>query len=67
MDKNEIIEILIRRDGVTREEAKKTVEECQEAINELLEVEVASLTEAEEIIEDYLGLEPDYLMAFLNY
>ena len=49
------------------QEAEQTVEDCQNAINELLEVEVASLTEAEEIIEDYLGLEPDYLMAFLNY
>jgi hypothetical protein len=67
MDKNEIIEILIRRDGISRKEAEQTVQDCQNAIDELLEVEVASLTEAEDIISDYLGLEPDYLMAFLNY
>lgn len=65
MDKNEIVEILIKRDGITMEEAVRIVKDTQQAIDELLDAEVASLCMAEDIIADFLGLEPDYLDAFL--
>lgn len=50
-----VVDILVKRDGVTKERAIKMIEECREAI---LSVD---LIYADEIIEEYLGLEPDYL------
>ena len=49
-----IIEILMRRDGMTRDEAIELIEETKEEI-------LADSDNGCEIIEDMLGLEPDYL------
>lgn len=54
----EIIKILMRRDGMTREEAKELIEEVQEAI-------LDDPDNGCEIFESELGLEPDYLINFL--
>lgn len=61
----EIIQILMRRDHLSREEALDLYDECQEAIWEILGENRYSIDDLEEILEDYLGLEPDYLMEFL--
>lgn len=61
----EIIQILMRRDHLSREEALDLYDECQEAILETLTENRCSIDDLEEILEDYLGLEPDYLMEFL--
>lgn len=60
----EIIEILMRRDGISWLEAANMVEECQ---NEILEAiaDNASYDDVADIIADMLGLEPDYMDCFI--
>ena len=62
--KNEIISILMRRDDMTREEAIHVIEETRDEITCAIE-NGASLDEIEDILADYLMLEPDYLIEFL--
>lgn len=59
----EIINILMRRDGISENEARNLVEECREEI----ETAIAGgrYMEAEDIFMDWLGLEPDYLISLL--
>lgn len=52
-----IIPILMRRDGLTFDEAKELVEELKER--------VAAGEDPEELLHDELGLEPDYVMELL--
>lgn len=66
--KEEIIHILIKRDGISKLEAENIFEECQEVIADILDSELNDFERMEEIefaIQDYLGLEPDYIFAFL--
>lgn len=61
---NEIVEILMRRDGISQLEAENLVEECRE---ELWGAAArGSYQECEDIVALYLNLEPDYLIYFLN-
>lgn len=60
----EIVEILMRRDGISENEAWNIVEECREEIHEAI-MDDASINVVEDIIADYLGLEPDYIMYFI--
>ena len=56
---NEIVEILMRRDGISRLEAENLIEECKE---ELWDAAArGNYQECEDIIASYLELEPDYL------
>lgn len=59
----EIIEILMRRDGLTYDDAKEAYLECQEAIMEAIEAD--EIFEVEEILRSELGLEPDYIFNFI--
>lgn len=59
----EIIDILIRRDGLTYAEAKEAYLECQEAM--LGALECGEFFEVEEILRCELGLEPDYIFNFI--
>lgn len=52
---NEVVRILMERDGLTKEEAKERIEEVREMISE------ADPWEAEDILADELGLEMDYI------
>lgn len=61
----EIMEILMRRDGISRNEAFNIVQQCQEEINDIV-MDGGNIMEAEDVIADYLGLEPDYLVYFLE-
>ena len=56
----EIISILTRRDHLTFNEAYELVYECREEI--LNACAEGRYWEAEDILADYLGIEPDYLM-----
>ena len=56
---NEVIRVLMDRDGMTEEEAKERLEEVREA------VAFADPWEVEDIIADELGLELDYLFDIL--
>lgn len=51
---NTIINILIERDGITRDEAKSIVYDVRDRI-------ISNPFNADEIIESELGLEPEYL------
>ena len=55
----EIIRILMRRDGLTYEEAKETYEDCRSEIMDALEG--TSCLSPDEVLQDMLGLEPDYI------
>lgn len=66
--KEEIVKILMHRDGITDGEAQDIVNECQWVINDILDSEMSDFERMEEIeftVQDYLGLEPDYIFAFL--
>lgn len=56
---NEVIRILMERDGMTRAEAQETLEDVREMLSE------ADPWEAEDIIADELGLEMDYIFDIL--
>lgn len=56
------IKILMDRDGITYDEAKQRVIECRDALLNGDE----GLIWTDEIIMDYLGLEPDYLYDILD-
>lgn len=60
---NEIIQILMRRDGMTYEEAKQAYLDCKAELDDALYG--CSVCEAEEILLNELGLEIDYLVCFL--
>ena len=52
---NVVVELLMKRDGITEEEAREMIVETRE---EMLEDPYV----ATEILEDNLGIEPDYIM-----
>ena len=49
-----VIDILMKRDGIEYEDARNLVKETKDEI-------ISNPIDANEIIKDYLGLEPDYL------
>ena len=61
----EIIQVLMRRDGMTYDEARRYLKEVREEIADAIE-EQASLEEIEDIVMSELGLAPDYVMLFLE-
>ena len=59
----EIIEILMNRDGISYADAKEAYLECQEAM--MCAIEGGDMFEAEDILRYELGLEPDYIFNFI--
>ena len=57
MSRKSLEDILIRRDGITREMAKAEIEECAE------ELEAGNF----EAIQDVLGLEDDYIFDVMGW
>lgn len=53
--------ILMQRDGIDRAEAASIIRECTEELHEALD-SGCGVCGAEDIVQDWLGLEPDYLM-----
>ena len=60
---NKVVEILMKRDDLTKEEAKARLLEVREMINDA--VDNGEWYEAEDIIADELGLEMDYIFDIL--
>lgn len=60
----EIIRILMRRDGMTREAAIELCFDTREEIFQAIQAE-EGYDEVEDILMYNLGLEPDYLIYFL--
>lgn len=52
-----IKQIMMRRDGLTAEYAQELIDEAREA--------VADGEDPEQILEEYFGLEPDYIFELL--
>lgn len=64
-DKDRVIKILTSRDNMTFQEAKQLVIECRDALLEANNDSNADIL-ADEIIMDYLGLEPDYFFDIMS-
>ena len=58
--KNRVVRILIERDSLTEKEAIAMVEDAQSELYEALQG--TSCVTPEEVIENELGLEPDYIL-----
>jgi len=58
-----IKDILMRRDGITEEEANELIKDAKEQLQEYLDE--GNTEAAYEICSDYFGLEPDYIMELL--
>lgn len=58
---NEVVEILMKRDGISEEEARTLINETRDEIMMLDDP-----CKADEVIMDYLNLEPDYLCNILS-
>lgn len=61
----EIIEILMRRDGISRDEAEEYLQDCVDELQDCI-AEGGFLYQLEDIVAYNLGLEPDYLDVLLN-
>ena len=61
---NNLVELLMRRDHISREEATEMLFTCREDINRA--VEEGNYSEVDDIIMLDLGLEPDYLYDILD-
>ncbi len=71
--KEAIVEILMRRDSMSEEEAREMIAGFEEELSEMIEEDrnkdegfTYGLYAIEELFGDYFGLEPDYLFCFLN-
>lgn len=58
-----ITDVLVRRDGISEEEAEKQVSDFREEIEDL--IMDGDLEGIEDALMDDFGLEPDYLMDVL--
>jgi len=63
--KEDIVNILVRRDGMHEYDAQMLVDEAQQEIDLIIE-QGGDILEAEDVVEDMFGLEPDYLVTFLS-
>ena len=61
---NKLKAVLMERDGITSREADDLIKGALDRLYDA--AERGSLVDAEEIIEDEFGLEPDYLDDFLG-
>lgn len=61
----DITKLIAQRDNISYYEASNIVEDCLDEIKEALDYG-DSLDSIENIVADYLGLEPDYLITLLN-
>ena len=59
---NKIVKILMERDGIDEEEARSLIKETRDEIMML-----DNPLEADTVLMEYLGLEPDYMFDVLNF
>lgn len=58
---NKIVKILMERDGINEEEARSLIKETRDEIMML-----DNPLEADTVLMEYLGLEPDYIFEILG-
>lgn len=61
---NRVVKILMDRDNIDQENAEALVRETRD---EILSLEEDDVFEIDDIILDYLGLEPDYVFDILDF
>jgi hypothetical protein len=59
---NKVVKILMNRDGMPQDHAERLIRETRDEIMML-----DNPLEADDVLMDYLGLEPDYLEDVLNF
>ena len=59
---NRVVEILMERDDISQEHAESLVKETRDEI-----LSLDNILEADDIIMEYLELEPDYLQDILSF
>lgn len=59
-----IIDVLMRRDDMPRDEAEELIRGAKADLDEVIE-NGGNILDAEDVIKDWFGLEPDYLMELL--
>lgn len=62
---NEVVEILIRRDGMSRADAEKYFTETMKEVWDL--IESGDTFEAEDAFTNGFGLEPDYFISIIGF
>ena len=60
-----ILEVLIERDNMPKDEAEDLINEAKEEVQTILDRD-GGLWEVEEILMDYFGLEPDYIFDLID-
>ena len=61
----ELVELIAQRDGISENEAYEICEQCRHDILHAIDKN-CGIEEVEDILADWLGLEPDYLMDLMN-
>lgn len=61
---DDIIRLIKQRDNLSLIEARTIVDDCIEELRRT--IHHGNITECEDIVRDWLGLEPDYLDILLN-
>ena len=59
-----IEKLLVKRDGISRNEAQNLIEECKEEIE--LAIATGNIDKVDDILRDYLSLEPDFLQYIID-
>ena len=59
----ELAELISKRDNITFKEALRSIRDCAAEMEHAFYT--GNIDEAEDLLKDYLGLEPDYLDLFI--
>ena len=60
-----LVELITKRDDISENEAHEICEQCRRDILHAIDKN-CGIEEVEDILMDWLGLEPDYLMDLMN-
>lgn len=61
----DLVKLIAKRDGISENEAYEICEQCRHDILHAIDKN-CGIEEVEDILIDWLGLEPDYLMDLMN-
>ena len=61
----DLVKLIAKRDGISENEAYEICEQCRRDILHIIDKN-CDIEEVEDILMDWLGLEPDYLMDLMN-
>ena len=61
----DLVKLIAKRDGISENEAYEICEQCRRDILHAIDKN-CDIEEVEEILMDWLGVEPDYLMDLMN-